>query len=82
MSSTIIVHINNEEAIVAEIEKLPEPTDQVVTVSNPRRRDGKDLHYLEDDVAMMIIPWHRINFIEIMPTAEQLEEVITIVREE
>ena len=82
MSNTVILHISNEEAIVAEVEKLPEPTDQVVLVNNPRRRDGKDLHYLEDEVTSMIIPWHRINFVEIMPSAEELEEVITIVREE
>lgn len=81
MSSTIILHITNEEAVVAEVEALPASNDQVVICSNPRRRDGKDLHYLEDEVTVMIIPWHRINFIEVMPTAEELEEVITIVRD-
>jgi hypothetical protein len=82
MSNTVILHISNEEAIIAEVEKLPETNDMMVVVTNPRRRDGKDLHYLEDEVTSMIIPWHRINFIEILPTAEELEEVITIVREE
>ena len=82
MSNTVILHITNEESIVAEVEKLPEANDMFVIVNNPRRRDGKDLHYLEDEVTAMIIPWHRINFIEIMPTSEELEEVITIVREE
>ena len=82
MNNTVILHITNEEAIVAEIEKLPETSDMMVIVNNPRRRDGKDLHYLEDEVTSMIIPWHRINFIEILPTSEELEEVITIVREE
>jgi len=82
MSNTVILHISNEEAIIAEVEKLPETNDMMVVVTNPRRKDGKDLHYLEDEVTSMIIPWHRINFIEILPTAEELEEVITIVREE
>lgn len=80
MSITLIVHIQNEDPILCDIEKLPEPGDQVVVVENPRRRDGKDLHYLEDEVTTIIIPWHRINFIEIMPSAE-MEEVITFVRE-
>ena len=82
MSNTVILHITGEEAVVAEVEKLPESNDMFVLANNPRRRDGKDLHYLEDEVTSMIIPWHRINFIEIMPTSEELEEVITIVREE
>jgi hypothetical protein len=75
------MHIANEEPVVGEIDEIPEPTHQMVTITNPRRRDGKDIHYLEDEVTTMIVPWHRINFLEIMPSAEELEEVITFVRE-
>lgn len=81
MSITIILHISNEEPILGEIENMPELTDQMILVSNPRRRDGKDLHYLEDEVMTMIVPWHRINFVEVMPSAEEMEEIITFVRE-
>ena len=81
MSTTIILHIANEEPILCEVEKMPEPTDQIVTISNPRRRDGKDLHYLEDEVTTMIVPWHRVTFVEVMPSAAEMEEVITFVRE-
>jgi hypothetical protein len=81
MSITVIMHIANEEPILGEIDEIPEPTHQMVTITNPRRRDGKDIHYLEDEVTTMIVPWHRINFLEIMPSAEELEEVITFVRE-
>ena len=81
MSITIILHIMNEDAVMAEVEQLPEPNDQVIWIANPRLRDGKDLHYLEDETTSMIIPWHRINFIEVLPSAE-LEEIVTIVREE
>ena len=81
MSITIILHIANEEPILGEIEALPDPGDQALMVTNPRRRDGKDLHYLEDEVTSMMVPWHRINFIELMPSATELEEVITFVRE-
>ncbi len=82
MSITIILHISNEEPILGEIENMPERTDQMILVSNPRRRDGKDIHYLEDEVMTMIIPWHRINFVEVMPSAEEMEEIITFVREQ
>jgi hypothetical protein len=81
MSVTVIMHIANEEPILGELDEMPEPTHQMVTITNPRRRDGKDIHYLEDEVTMMIVPWHRINFLEIMPSAEEMEEVITFVRE-
>jgi hypothetical protein len=80
MSLTVIVHINNEDPVLCEIERLPNPADQVVIVHNPRMRDGKELYYLDDDVTTMILPWHRINFIQVLPIAA-IEEVVTFVRE-
>lgn len=80
MTASIIVHISNEDPVLCDVEQMPDPADQFVLVSNPRRRDGKEIHYLEDDVTTMIIPWHRINFIQVLPSAET-EEVITFIRE-
>jgi len=81
MSISIIMHLANEDPVVGEMENLPAPEDQVVIVQNPRLKDGNDLHYLEAEVTTIIVPWHRITFIEIVPSAE-IEEVITFVREE
>jgi hypothetical protein len=80
MATTVLVHISGEEAVVGEIDELPAPTDVTITVSNPRRRDGKDLPYLEGNVVTVVWPMHRINFIEILPTAEE-EQLIGFVRE-
>ena len=80
MTHFIIVHISNEDPILCEVEQLPDTADQFVIVNNPRRRDGKDIHYLDDEVTTMLIPWHRINFIQILPSTEA-EEVITFIRE-
>jgi hypothetical protein len=52
----------------------------MVTVNNPRRLDGKDLHYLAENVTSVIWPVARLNFIEIMPTRED-EDIIGFVRE-
>lgn len=80
MSYTVIVHINNEDAVVGEVEALPAGMDQVVSIQNPRRKDGKDLHYLDEEVNTMIVPMHRINFIQVLPSGD-LEEVIGFIRE-
>lgn len=77
---TIIVHINSEDPIVGETEELPGEQAQFVILQNPRRRDGKDVHYLDEDVNTIVIPFHRVNFIQILPTAES-EEIIGFVRE-
>ncbi|MFN2188860.1 MAG: hypothetical protein ACK2T3_08845 [Candidatus Promineifilaceae bacterium] len=81
MSISVIMHLANDDPVVGEMENMPAPQDQVVILQNPRMKDGNDLHYLDAEVTTMIIPWHRITFIEIVPTAG-IEEVITFVREE
>jgi hypothetical protein len=80
MSYTLVLHVSGEESVVAEAEELPGPEATSITVKNPRRMDGKDLHYLDENVVTVIWPMHRINFIEILPTKEE-EEIIGFVRE-
>lgn len=80
MPYTVLIHISNEDPIVGEIEELPEPSDLNITVRNPRKRDGKDLHYLQSDVTTVVWPWSRINFLEILPSDTD-EEIIGFVRE-
>jgi hypothetical protein len=76
---SVIVHINNEDAVVCELEELPPPGSAYLTLLNPRLRDGKDLHYLDENVTTMLVPWHRINFVQILASSES-EEIISFVR--
>jgi hypothetical protein len=73
--ATVVVHVMNEEPFVAEMETLPTPADQSVTFVNPRGRDNKPLHYIEDQTISVIYPWHRISFIEVRPDEETRGEV-------
>lgn len=77
---TILIHISNEDPILGEVENLPTTTDQSIKVKNPRRRDGKDLHYLQANVTEVIWPVGRIAFIEIIP-GDQEDQIIGFVRE-
>ena len=80
MSVSAIVHVVNEEPILCELEEMPKAEWQMITLQNPRRRDGKDLQYLEEAVTRIVVPLHRINFIQLLPSAD-LEDVIGFVRE-
>ena len=80
MPITILVHLSGEDPVIGEVEELPSPADTTVTLNNPRRRDGKDLPYVQGNVVTVVWPMHRINFIEIMPTSEE-EKLIGFVRE-
>lgn len=75
-----LVHVKNEDPIVADIDELPQSTDTLIILKNPRRRDGKDIHYLDNQVTLVIFPYERINFVEILPGSEE-EEIISFVRE-
>jgi hypothetical protein len=61
------------------VDELPKPTDTLLTVSNPRLRDGKDIHYLEHNAVKVIWPIDKITLIEILESDE--ENLIGFVRE-
>jgi hypothetical protein len=80
MSFNVIVHVGSEDPIQAELDVLPAATDTVVILRNPRRRDGKNIHYLQDDIISVIWPLSQISFIEILP-GEREKELMSHVRE-
>jgi len=80
MSRTILIHVLNEEPVVGEVDNIPDPTDQVLIVSNLRYRDGRDVSYVLPETKTVIFPWTRIHCVEVMPS-EADEEVISFIRE-
>ncbi len=80
MANTIIIHLSNEDPIVGEVDQLPAADDTIIELSNPRRRDGKDVQYLAADIIKVIWPIAQISFIEVMPS-EGEERIIGFVRE-
>ena len=80
MPHSIILHVSGEPSIIGEVDELPKLTDTLIIVSNPRLKDGKDLHYLESNVVKVIWPIDKISLIEIMG-AEDEEQIIGFVRE-
>jgi len=80
MPHSIILHISGETAIAGEIEELPKPTDTIILIMNPRQKDGKDLHYLDNNVTKVIWPLAKVSFIEILEGTGE-EKIIGFVRD-
>ena len=80
MAYSVILHISGETSVAGEIEELPKPTDTIILVINPRQKDGKDLHYLDNNVTKVIWPLSKISFIEVLENADE-EKIISFVRE-
>lgn len=80
MAYSVILHIAGEPSIMGEVDDLPKPSDNLIVVSNPRLRDGKDIHYLEHNVVKVMWPVDRIALIEILESEDE-ERLIGFVRE-
>jgi hypothetical protein len=80
MPHSVILHIPGETSIAGEIEELPKLTDTIILVMNPRQKDGKDLHYLDNNVTKVIWPLAHVSFIEILDGAGE-EKIIGFVRD-
>ena len=77
---TLYVHIEGLETTLMEVDELPNVTDTLLIGRNPRRRDGKDVSFIMQEVNTLILPINRVVFIEVM-TDEQEEEIETFIRE-
>ncbi len=80
MAYTVLVHMLNEDAIVGEIEELPEHNTPFLMISDPRLRDGREVSYFLPETKTVLLPWTRVHSIEILPTEEE-EKIVTFVRE-
>ena len=80
MAYSVILHIAGEPSILGEVDELPKPSDNLIVMSNPRLRDGKDIHYLEHNVVKVMWPIDRIALIEILESEDE-ERLIGFVRE-
>ena len=81
MAFTVLLHLQGQDPIMAEMEDLPDPQSSYVLCSNPRARDGKNLVFIEPDCTRFMFPWHRIHFIEAYPSEEDQAKVETFFRD-
>jgi hypothetical protein len=81
MAYEAILHMYNEDPIRADLDKLPDPAHVSIVVLNPRRLDGRALHYITEGATSFIFPLSRISFIEVMGGEEAEKEVVEFFRE-
>jgi hypothetical protein len=77
---TVVLHIQNTDPVVGEVETIPLPSDHLIILANPRRLDGKEISYISENAETVLWPVERLNFIEILSGKEE-EEIIGFVRE-
>jgi hypothetical protein len=80
MPFKIILHIQNQDPVLGDVDELPTTTDTLLIVHNPRKVDGKDLTNISENVVTVMWPVDRLNFIEILGGGEE-DQIIGFVRE-
>jgi hypothetical protein len=71
---TVQVHVSGQDPIKLDIEEMPSLTDIALIGSNPRDRADRDVKWVDDGVDTIIIPWSRINLIQVLPDKDAEQE--------
>lgn len=71
---TLLVHISNSEPVKIDVDELPATTDVMVIGRNPRDRKDREVEWLDEGVTSVMLPWSRINFIQILPSRDAQDE--------
>jgi hypothetical protein len=64
-----VLHLHNEQPLLADLFELPSAADVAVRLTNLRTLDGKRPVSVNDMHAVFVFPYHRISFIEVPPPA-------------
>lgn len=81
MAITCIIHVVGGDAVVGEVDQMPDPQANYVTFTNVRARDGKPVVYIDREATRILFPWHRISFLETLPSEEDQEEIESFFRD-
>ncbi len=67
MRQPVVVHMANQETLIGEVETLPNQADRFIILHNPLQPDGRMLESVEEGVATILISWHQVLFVQLLP---------------
>jgi hypothetical protein len=75
MIKNAIVHVLNEQPLMADLFEMPKPLDQGLLCTNLRTMDGKRPVFIDRVDAVFFFPYLHIRFVEIVPGSTGLPEL-------
>jgi hypothetical protein len=70
-----IIHIQNEQPLLADLYEMPNALDQGLLCTNLRMLDGKRPVFIERSDSFFIFPYLHIRFVEVMPGSSGVPEI-------
>jgi hypothetical protein len=68
-----VLHLHNEQPLMADLYALPSPTDVTVVCTNLRSSDGKKPVFIDHAQSTFVFPYLHVRFLEIPPNAVAAE---------
>jgi len=75
MIYTILVHIKDSEPVKLDVDELPSTNDTCIIGKNPRLRTEAEVAWVDEGVTTIVLPWWRINYIQILSSGEEEMEI-------
>ena len=69
MIRNAVIHLLNEQPVLADLYEMPQPRDQGLLCTNLRTMDGKRPVFIERMDGVFFFPYLHIRFVEIPPGA-------------
>ena len=69
MIRNVVIHITNEQPLLADLYEMPTPTDVSLVCTNMRMLDGKKPIFIDHADSVFVFPYLNIRFIEILASA-------------
>ena len=70
----VVIHLNNEQPVLADLFAIPSPQDVAVVCTNLRTPDGKRPVFIDQSDSVFVLPLVHIRFIEVPPGSDRLGE--------
>jgi hypothetical protein len=62
-----VIHIANEQPLLADLYEMPTAADVSLVCTNVRMLDGKKPIFVDRSASRFVFPYHALRFIEIVP---------------
>src|SRR6185312_10959485 len=69
MIRDVILHVNGEQPLLADLFEAPSPGDVGLRCTNLRQMNGKRPVFVDDVASIFFFPYLHIRFVEIPPAA-------------
>ncbi len=74
MIKNVIIHLANEQPLLADIETQPKPSDMVLVCTNLRTMNGTRPVFIDRMESMFVFPYTQVRFIEVPRVAKAAKQ--------